>query len=167
MVRERYFSWFKIILALDKYNSLKQVCWNIQLFATRGFLGDLCPSSFPYDLLNLRRVIYIFKTFFKLVNTELFLSPEPKTKLVISTSKVKIKRYSEGQVEIKDRNGRKERKEMYITHLLYSCGYLAKFTNLFTYLFIYLFIYSGFIGRSKHPTECFSSLSYWSGLHGK
>ena len=94
------------------------------------------------------------------MNTELFLSPEPKTKLVISTSKVKIKRYSEGQVEIKDRNGRKERKEMYITHLLYSCGYLAKFTNLFTYLFIYLFIYSGFIGRSKHPTECFSSLSY-------
>lgn len=108
--------------------------------------------------------LYTFsKPFFKLVNTELFLSPEPKTKFVISTSKVKIKRYSEGRVEIKDRKGRKERKEMCITYLLYSCGYLAKFTNLF----IYLFIYSGFIGRSKHPTECFSSLSYRSGLHGK
>ena len=93
--------------------------------------------------------LYTFsKPFFKLVNTELFLSPEPKTKFVISTSKVKIKRYSEGRVEIKDRKGRKERKEMCITYLLYSCGYLAKFTNLFIYLFIYLFIQASSAGLS-------------------
>ena len=91
----------------------------------------------------------VSKPFFKLVNTELFLSPEPKTKFVISTRKVKIKRYSEGRVEIKDTKGRKERKEMYIiTHLLYSCGYLAKFTNLFIYLFIYLFIQASSAGLS-------------------
>lgn len=49
----------------------------------------------------------------------------------------------------------------YYPHLVDNWGNLRVI-----YLFIVI-IFSGFIGRSKHPIECFSSLFFRSGLHGK